>query len=84
MNGQPIRRSFKKDIGFVDQHDMLLPTMTVMESLMFSALLRLPRSVSLKEKVGVACASYAKASRPSCPTHPRAFLSLPFSRFSVC
>jgi ABC-type multidrug transport system ATPase subunit len=52
VNGKAVTKAFKRDIGFVDQHDMLLPTMTVMESLMFSALLRLPCTMAFKDKVG--------------------------------
>jgi ABC-type multidrug transport system ATPase subunit len=36
--------------GFVDQEDMLIPTLTVRETLLFSANLRLPESVTRKEK----------------------------------
>ena len=50
VNGAPLKASFKQNIGFVDQHDMLLPTLTVMESLMFSGLLRLPKGLTMKEK----------------------------------
>lgn len=52
VNGSPLKASFKRCIGFVDQHDMLLPTLTVMESLMFSGLLRLPRTLTMAKKVG--------------------------------
>ncbi|KAJ3135389.1 hypothetical protein HK100_002751, partial [Physocladia obscura] len=37
-------------IGFVDQEDVLMPTLTVRETLMFSAQLRLPESVPTREK----------------------------------
>lgn len=50
VNGQPLKASFKQNIGFVAQHDMLLPTLTVMESLMFSGLLRLPQRLTMAEK----------------------------------
>jgi ABC-type multidrug transport system ATPase subunit len=35
---------------FVDQEDVLLPTMTVKETLLFSANLRLPESMTCEEK----------------------------------
>ncbi|GAB5032377.1 abc transporter [Nannochloropsis oceanica] len=50
VNGAPLTETFKKCIGFVGQHDMLMPTLTVMESLMFSGLLRLPKRLTMKEK----------------------------------
>ncbi|KAJ3273819.1 hypothetical protein HDU76_010769, partial [Blyttiomyces sp. JEL0837] len=37
-------------IGYVDQEDLLMPALTVRETLMFSAMLRLPESVSIAEK----------------------------------
>lgn len=43
-------RDFKKLIGFVDQEDHLIPTLTVYETVLNSALLRLPRSMSLRAK----------------------------------
>lgn len=43
-------RSFKKMSGFVDQEDILLDSLTVRETLLFSAELRLPESVSSVEK----------------------------------
>ena len=50
VNGAPLKAAFKRSIGFVDQHDMLMPTLTVIESVMFSALLRLPKHLSMAEK----------------------------------
>ncbi|CDK25181.1 unnamed protein product [Kuraishia capsulata CBS 1993] len=41
---------FKKNIGFVDQEDYLIPTLTVYETVLNSALLRLPRRMSFKTK----------------------------------
>eukprot|EP01134_Creolimax_fragrantissima_P000448 CFRG0448T1 len=45
IGGRSRTRAFKRDIGFVDQEDLLIPTLTVMETLMYSAELRLPDSV---------------------------------------
>eukprot|EP00127_Corallochytrium_limacisporum_P002658 Clim_evm94s134 gene=Clim_evmTU94s134 len=41
-NGLPRDRTFKRLIGFVDQSDSLMGTLTVRESLTYSAMLRLP------------------------------------------
>jgi ABC-type multidrug transport system ATPase subunit len=40
----------KKISGFVFQEDVILSTMTVKEALMMSAVLRLPKEISVKEK----------------------------------
>ena len=50
VNGQPLTASFKRQIGFVDQHDVLMPTLTVVETIMFSALLRVPKTLTMAEK----------------------------------
>jgi ABC-type multidrug transport system ATPase subunit len=42
--------SLRAKLGFVDQEDNLLGTMTVFESVMFSAVLRLPDDMSLGQK----------------------------------
>lgn len=44
------RKDYAKLIGFVDQDDYLLPTLTVYETVLNSALLRLPRSLSFAAK----------------------------------
>ncbi|PWZ00557.1 hypothetical protein BCV70DRAFT_199829 [Testicularia cyperi] len=41
---------FKKVVGFVDQEDLLMETLTVYETVLYSALLRLPRDMSLEAK----------------------------------
>lgn len=47
LNGQKIRdEEFRSVIGFVDQEDTLLPTLTVHETILDSALLRLPKDMS--------------------------------------
>lgn len=43
-------KEYKNMIGFVDQEDCLLPTLTVYETILTSALLRLPRNMSLLAK----------------------------------
>ncbi|KAG6052020.1 hypothetical protein E4U33_000572 [Claviceps sp. LM78 group G4] len=51
VNGMEVHDSeFKKMIGFVDQEDTMLPTLTVHETILNSALLRLPRGMSRLSK----------------------------------
>lgn len=50
-NKMPTRAEFKQITGYVDQEDSLLPTLTVYETLLCSALLRLPRTMSYDMKV---------------------------------
>ncbi|CAL0326574.1 unnamed protein product [Lupinus luteus] len=50
-NGEPFSNSIKKNTGFVTQDDVLYPHLTVTETLVFTALLRLPNSVTKEEKV---------------------------------
>ncbi|SCU78835.1 LAMI_0A06194g1_1 [Lachancea mirantina] len=51
VNGKKIdREQFSKFVGFVDQDDFLLPTLTVYETVLNSALLRLPRHISFQSK----------------------------------
>ncbi|KAJ5930413.1 CDR ABC transporter [Penicillium verhagenii] len=50
VNGRELDQSFQRKTGYVQQQDLHLETATVRESLRFSALLRQPASVSVKEK----------------------------------
>ncbi|CCK71844.1 putative ATP-dependent permease ADP1 KNAG_0I00530 [Huiozyma naganishii CBS 8797] len=51
VNGHSIlNKLYSKMIGFVDQDDFLLPTLTVYETVLNSALLRLPRSMPFTAK----------------------------------
>lgn len=51
VNGEKVSDSdFKSMIGFVDQEDTMLPTLTVHETILTSALLRLPRDMSRATK----------------------------------
>ncbi|KAI2685987.1 hypothetical protein CBS147355_1474 [Penicillium roqueforti] len=50
VDGRPLPRSFQRATGFAEQMDIHEPTATVRESLRFSALLRQPKEVPLKEK----------------------------------
>lgn len=53
INSRPItdESTFRRVVGYVDQEDTLLPTLTVYETVLFSALLRLPREMSYDAKV---------------------------------
>ncbi|KAE8136216.1 hypothetical protein BDV38DRAFT_117026 [Aspergillus pseudotamarii] len=51
INGEKVNdHDFKSTIGFVDQEDTMLPTLTVHETILTSALLRLPRDMSRAAK----------------------------------
>ena len=51
INGSiPTRKRFKQLSGYVDQDDTLMGTLTVHETLMYAAMLRLPRKMSLRLK----------------------------------
>lgn len=51
VNGRIIKdEEFKRVMGFVDQEDTLMSTLTVYETVLYSALLRLPREMSLEAK----------------------------------
>uniref|UniRef100_A0A7C9AQY5 Adenosinetriphosphatase n=1 Tax=Opuntia streptacantha TaxID=393608 RepID=A0A7C9AQY5_OPUST len=53
-NGHPFSGSIKRKIGFVTQDDMLYPHLTVLETLTYAALLRLPKDLTRQEKMGQA------------------------------
>lgn len=51
VNGREVKDGeFKKVTGFVDQEDTLMRTLTVYETILYSALLRLPRDMSFEAK----------------------------------
>ncbi|KAK9472159.1 ABC-2 type transporter-domain-containing protein [Dipodascopsis tothii] len=50
VNGRPLDRSFQRRTGYVQQQDLHLAESTVREALKFSAELRQPASVPIKEK----------------------------------
>jgi ATP-binding cassette subfamily G (WHITE) protein 2 len=51
INGEKVSNAdYKSVIGFVDQEDTMLPTLTVHETIMTSALLRLPRGMGRAAK----------------------------------
>lgn len=49
-NGRPFNKVVKRSTGFVTQDDVLYPHLTVTETLVFTALLRLPNSLTREEK----------------------------------
>ncbi|KAI5990869.1 hypothetical protein F5J12DRAFT_862567 [Pisolithus orientalis] len=52
LNGRPVSPGEMSRVsGYVDQEDTLMGTLTVFETVLYSALLRLPRSMSEEEKV---------------------------------
>lgn len=51
VNGQHLPTSFQRQTAYCQQEDIHLPTATVRESLIFSAMLRQPSSVSKAEKL---------------------------------
>ncbi|KAH9295616.1 hypothetical protein KI387_039204, partial [Taxus chinensis] len=50
-NDIPYNTALKRRIGFVTQDDILFPQLTVQESLVFAALLRLPNNMSHQQKI---------------------------------
>ncbi|KAJ9134898.1 hypothetical protein P3X46_032141 [Hevea brasiliensis] len=50
-NGQPFSGAIKRRTGFVAQDDVLYPHLTVKETLLFTALLRLPKTLTQEEKL---------------------------------
>ncbi|KAF9583777.1 hypothetical protein BGW38_008562, partial [Lunasporangiospora selenospora] len=51
VNGRRISsHEYKRVVGYVDQEDTLMPTLTVYETILYSALLRLPRDMSYDAK----------------------------------
>lgn len=50
-NGKPFSNAMKRNTGFVTQDDILYPHLTVIETLVFTALLRLPNNFTKEEKI---------------------------------
>lgn len=51
VNGREVSdNEFRKVVGYVDQEDTLMPTLTAYETVLYSALLRLPREMSYEAK----------------------------------
>lgn len=51
FNGQAFSSCMKRKTGFVSQDDVLYPHLTVLETLTYAALLRLPKKLSKEEKI---------------------------------
>jgi len=51
INGRPKDKFFNRMIGYVEQLNVLMPTLTVFEALQFSAIMRLPEEMSIPEKM---------------------------------
>ncbi|CAF1548836.1 unnamed protein product [Adineta ricciae] len=51
LSGQPRPSYFKYAIGYVTQDDIISETLTVRENLLFSANIRLPRSINMYERI---------------------------------
>ncbi|KAF2530844.1 hypothetical protein F2Q70_00031840 [Brassica cretica] len=50
-NEEPFSSAVKRKTGFVTQEDVLYPHLTVLETLTYTALLRLPKELTRKEKI---------------------------------
>ncbi|KAF9952044.1 hypothetical protein BGZ65_005565, partial [Modicella reniformis] len=51
VNGRTVsHHEYKRVVGYVDQEDTLMSTLTVYETILYSALLRLPRDMSFEAK----------------------------------
>lgn len=53
-NNKPFSNQMKRNTGFVTQDDVLYAHLTVAETLVYTALLRLPNTLTKEQKIGVA------------------------------
>ncbi|PWA60640.1 ABC-2 type transporter family protein [Artemisia annua] len=67
-NGKPFNSIMKRNTGFVTQDDVLYPHLTVTETLVFTALLRLPNSLTIQQKVEQAEAVINQLGLTRCKT----------------
>lgn len=65
-NGHRLTKTVLRRTGFVTQDDVLYPHLTVRETLVFCAMLRLPRTVTAAEKVAAAEAVMAELGLGKC------------------
>ncbi|CDP08055.1 unnamed protein product [Coffea canephora] len=65
-NGQSFSHVMKRNTGFVTQDDILYPHLTVNETLVFTALLRLPNSLTKEENVMLAEAVITQLGLTEC------------------
>ncbi|KAI6676978.1 hypothetical protein NL676_037774 [Syzygium grande] len=68
-NGHPFSSSVKRKIGFVTQDDVLYPHLTVLETLTYAALLRLPKELTRQEKAEQAEMIIAELGLARCRTN---------------
>lgn len=65
-NGRKLSKTVLRRTGFVTQDDVLYPHLTVRETLIFCALLRLPKSLTRREKTAVADSVIAELGLSKC------------------
>ncbi|CAA2968961.1 ABC transporter G family member 9 [Olea europaea subsp. europaea] len=65
-SGKPFSNAMKRNTGFVTQDDILYPHLTVTETLVYTAILRLPNGISGKEKVNHAEAVISQLGLSRC------------------
>ncbi|KAF7822749.1 ABC transporter G family member 9 [Senna tora] len=65
-NDHPFSNGINTRLGFVTQHDLLYPHLTVTETLVFTALLRLPNTLSKHHKVAQAQALISHLGLSKC------------------
>ncbi|KAJ8760424.1 hypothetical protein K2173_015091 [Erythroxylum novogranatense] len=65
-NNKKVTKQILRRTGFVSQDDVLYPHLSVRETLVFCALLRLPNSLSKKEKISVAESVIAQLGLAKC------------------
>ncbi|XP_023551984.1 ABC transporter G family member 9 isoform X1 [Cucurbita pepo subsp. pepo] len=65
-NNKPFSNKIKRNIGFVTQDDILLPHLTVTETLVFTALLRLPNALTKHQKLAHAEAVLSQLGLVKC------------------
>ncbi|GFP78589.1 ABC transporter g family member 9 [Phtheirospermum japonicum] len=65
-NNKPFSNAMKRNTGFVTQDDVLYPHLTVTETLVYTALLRLPRTLTKDEKTQHAEAVIAQLGLSRC------------------
>lgn len=91
INGREVDdATFKKVMGFVDQEDTLMSTLTVYETILYSALLRLPRDMSHEAKklrtletmhelgiLSIKDSRIGESGKPIRPSYPRCAINKP-------
>ncbi|XP_057970274.1 ABC transporter G family member 9 [Malania oleifera] len=65
-NGKPFSNTMKRSTGFVTQDDVLYEHLTVTETLVYTALLRLPKTLTKEEKIGHAEAVISELGLSKC------------------